>query len=108
MASCIRDSNMQSSPKSWTEAGRSWQSAFQGTARSFLLLMVGIYRTVGTSHLGGACRFEPSCSAYAVEALNKRPVLLALKLILIRLSKCRPGGPYGYDPVPVEDQENRK
>lgn len=65
-----------------------------------LWLLVGIYRTLGTTHLGGCCRFEPSCSAYALEAIQKHNFFSAVYLILKRLFNCRPGGPFGYDPVP--------
>ena len=65
-----------------------------------LLFLLGIYRTFGSTFLGGNCRFEPSCSAYAVDAVQNHSFFPALKLILLRLSKCHPWGPYGYDPVP--------
>lgn len=64
------------------------------------LLLIGAYRTIGTTFLGGACRFEPSCSEYANECFHKYSFLGASKLTLIRLAKCRPFGPRGYDPVP--------
>ncbi len=37
--------------------------------KGVFLLFMGAYRTLGTNHFGGSCRFEPSCSAYAVEAI---------------------------------------
>lgn len=69
-------------------------------AKYLLWMFIGMYRTVGTTHLGGSCRFEPSCSAYALEAIEKHNFFSAIWLILVRLCKCRPGGPSGYDPVP--------
>jgi putative membrane protein insertion efficiency factor len=52
-------------------------------------------------HLAGVrCRHEPSCSAYALEAYRKHPVLRASSLTLRRIVSCRPGGTSGYDPVP--------
>ena len=65
-----------------------------------LLFFIGIYRTIGTTFLGGACRFEPSCSEYAAEAFRKHDALYALKLTSLRLLKCHPWGAQGYDPVP--------
>ncbi|MEK7356324.1 MAG: membrane protein insertion efficiency factor YidD [Bdellovibrionota bacterium] len=58
--------------------------------------------------LGGACRFEPSCSEYAVEAVKLHPPTSAIRLIAIRVCACRPGGRHGFDPVPppaVKPQE---
>ena len=64
------------------------------------LLLVGIYRTVGTQLMGGNCKFLPSCSEYACEAIHTHSPFLALKLVLVRLFKCRPFSDGGYDPVP--------
>ncbi len=87
---------MTSSRRIWTRLGRFFESVF----KSALLLFVGGYRTIGTTHMGGACRFEPSCSEYAVEAIAKHRPLMATRLIAARIVKCRPGGDFGFDPVP--------
>ena len=47
------------------------------------------------------CRFEPSCSIYARQAWRCHSLPVAFSLILLRLWRCRPFGPYGYDPVPI-------
>jgi putative membrane protein insertion efficiency factor len=67
---------------------------------SLAILFIGAYRTIGTSFLGGCCRFEPSCSEYAIECFHKHSFLNALKFTIIRLIKCRPLGPIGFDLVP--------
>jgi len=46
------------------------------------------------------CRFEPSCSRYAYEAFDRHGALRGLWLTVRRLSRCRPGGGEGWDPVP--------
>lgn len=64
------------------------------------LAIVWTYRLLLSPWLGGQCRFTPSCSCYAEEALRVHPPGKAFQLILFRLSQCRPGGHYGLDPVP--------
>ena len=46
------------------------------------------------------CRFTPTCSAYAVEALETHGAVRGAWLTVRRLARCRPFGPYGWDPVP--------
>jgi uncharacterized protein len=46
------------------------------------------------------CRFTPTCSHYAVESLSRHGARRGLLLTARRLGRCRPGGPYGFDPVP--------
>jgi len=46
------------------------------------------------------CRFTPTCSAYALEAVESHGVAKGVSLAARRLARCRPGGPSGYDPVP--------
>jgi uncharacterized protein len=50
------------------------------------------------------CRFTPSCSSYALEALQRYGTLRGVVLTLRRLSRCRPFGPSGWDPVPSPDR----
>lgn len=51
-------------------------------------------------HYGPACRFDPPCSAYARAAILRDGLLRGLPLALSRLLRCRPGGAYGFDPLP--------
>ena len=68
---------------------------------SALLFFIGLYRTIGTTYLGGCCRFTPSCSEYAVDVIrNKHSFLSASFLITRRILKCRPFGDIGFDPAP--------
>ena len=53
-----------------------------------------------TAFFGSQCRFEPTCSQYGLQAFQRYPFLEAFKLTAKRLSRCHPGGPHGYDPVP--------
>jgi hypothetical protein len=65
-----------------------------------LILLVRAYQVALSPHLGNCCRFEPSCSAYCIEALRAHGVLKGSWLALRRIMRCRPFGPSGYDPVP--------
>jgi putative membrane protein insertion efficiency factor len=49
----------------------------------------------------GCCRFEPSCSRYAVEALQKHGAARGMLLTVKRILRCNPWGPAGWDPVPA-------
>ena len=61
---------------------------------------LGVYKLILSPLLGPACRFAPSCSEYAAEALIKHGPLRGSRLALRRFCRCRPGGASGYDPVP--------
>ncbi len=65
-----------------------------------MALPVHAYRMVLSPWVGRSCRFEPSCSAYALEALERHGALRGGWLTLRRLSRCRPGGGFGIDDVP--------
>ena len=68
--------------------------------RPFATLLVRGYRFAVSPVLPKSCRFEPSCSAYAEEALQKHGFFRALVLIAGRIGRCHPFHPGGYDPVP--------
>ncbi|MGI9261625.1 MAG: membrane protein insertion efficiency factor YidD [Woeseiaceae bacterium] len=65
-----------------------------------LLGLVWLYRTAISPLLGANCRFEPSCSAYAEEALRVHGGIKGGWLALKRICRCHPWGGSGYDPVP--------
>ena len=65
-----------------------------------LIGLVTAYRLLVSPVLGPACRFAPSCSAYAIEALRVHGALHGTLLALRRVLRCHPWGGHGYDPVP--------
>lgn len=67
--------------------------------RHFLLWMIRAYRYLISPLFGPSCRFEPSCSQYAMDAIGRYGALQGLGLILIRVLKCHPFHPGGIDPV---------
>ncbi len=68
--------------------------------RAGLVLLLRIYQAILSPLMPAACRFEPTCSAYAVEAVQRHGPIRGLWLAARRLSRCRPGGGGGDDPVP--------
>lgn len=65
-----------------------------------LLLAVEAYRVALSPLLGGFCRYQPSCSVYAEEAIRRHGARVGGLLALKRLARCHPFQPGGYDPVP--------
>jgi uncharacterized protein len=65
-------------------------------------LVSGAIRTYQLARSGhvSPCRFTPTCSQYALEAVQTHGAWRGLGLAVRRLGRCRPGGPSGYDPVP--------
>jgi len=75
-----------------------------GPVARVLLVPVNFYRRWISPVLPPSCRFEPSCSAYAVEALSTHGALRGSWLTVRRLLRCGPWHPGGYDPVPPPRQ----
>ncbi|MDQ8161289.1 MAG: membrane protein insertion efficiency factor YidD [Gemmatimonadota bacterium] len=68
-------------------------------ANLFILLVRG-YQLTLSPIFGGACRYYPSCSAYAIEALQRHGALHGGWMALRRIGRCHPFRPGGFDPVP--------
>ena len=71
----------------------------RGVAR-FLLVLVEAYRVILSPFLGGHCRYVPSCSVYAEEALRRHGAARGARLAALRILRCHPFRPGGPDPVP--------
>jgi putative membrane protein insertion efficiency factor len=67
------------------------------------VIAVRAYQLLLSPFAGGACRFHPSCSHYAIDALQTHGVLRGLWLAARRVSRCHPLGSAGFDPVPPRD-----
>jgi len=72
----------------------------RGLPQRLLLLAVEAYRVTLSPLLGGHCRYEPSCSRYAEEAIRRHGAGAGVRLAVLRLLRCHPFRPGGYDPVP--------
>ena len=68
--------------------------------RSLLIGVLEIYRRTLSPLLGPSCRYEPSCSRYAIDALERYGAMRGGWLALRRLARCHPLGGFGPDPVP--------
>lgn len=68
--------------------------------RSLFLLLIRGYQWVLRPMLGPSCRFYPSCSCYAHEAISRHGAWRGLRLTASRLARCHPWNDGGYDPVP--------
>jgi putative membrane protein insertion efficiency factor len=66
-----------------------------------LIALLRLYRRFVSPLLPPACRFEPSCSQYAEEALRVHGFARGLALVIRRLARCHPWGGEGHDPVPA-------
>ncbi|MCM2358408.1 MAG: membrane protein insertion efficiency factor YidD [Geobacteraceae bacterium] len=60
---------------------------------------IGLYQKYLSPFTGRSCRFYPSCSHYSVQSLQKYGLVKGVRLIVVRLAKCHPFHPGGYDPV---------
>ncbi|AVW92170.1 membrane protein insertion efficiency factor YidD [Celeribacter baekdonensis] len=67
-------------------------------------LPVRAYRLIFSPWIGYNCRYQPTCSAYAMEALEKHGALKGSYLTMRRIGRCHPLGGTGYDPVPDPKQ----
>jgi putative membrane protein insertion efficiency factor len=68
--------------------------------KALLLALIRGYRLVLSPWWGGQCRFTPSCSEYAAEAIERHGSLSGTWLAMRRLARCHPWCPGGFDPVP--------
>ena len=71
-----------------------------------LIQLVRFYRLAVSPWLGANCRYDPTCSSYAIEALQKHGVLKGGWLAARRIARCHPWGGSGYDPVPADPEEH--
>ncbi|HEY4743270.1 MAG TPA: membrane protein insertion efficiency factor YidD [Desulfuromonadaceae bacterium] len=68
--------------------------------KSITLLVIRLYQKLLSPFLPAACRFHPSCSEYSRESILRHGFVRGAWLTLLRLCKCHPFHPGGYDPVP--------
>ncbi len=72
-----------------------------------LILSIKFYRLFLSPLLGNHCRFYPTCSNYALQALKRYSTFYAIKIIIIRLIRCNPWGGSGIDLLPKSNAKNK-
>jgi uncharacterized protein len=84
--------------------GRIFFSALSSVIGDLLRGLIGAYQLLIAPLLLPSCRFEPSCSHYAQEAITEHGARRGIVLTLKRLARCHPWGGSGYDPVPPHSE----
>ena len=79
---------------------------FEKSIKIFILIFLKVYKFLISPFLGTNCRFSPSCSDYAHEAIANKGVIKGGGLAIKRLTKCHPWGKSGYDPLNKQKKEN--
>ncbi len=74
-----------------------------GGRRGVAVRLIRLYQTLRAGRMS-PCRFVPSCSEYAAEAIEQHGLSRGSWLAARRIGRCRPGGGYGYDPVPERER----
>ena len=74
--------------------------AWNQLPRRALMGLVQAYRLLLSPWLGSSCRFEPTCSAYSLEALDRHGAAAGTYLTVARIARCHPWCNGGFDPVP--------
>ena len=85
-----------------TALGRSLRGASRGAAAELLLFGIRFYQAVFARLMPVGCKFYPTCSHYAAEAIERHGAARGARLALARLWRCRPFTQGGFDPVPDE------
>ncbi|MCL1892050.1 MAG: membrane protein insertion efficiency factor YidD [Alphaproteobacteria bacterium] len=73
--------------------------------KQILLFLIKLYQYGISPMMGSRCRFFPSCSVYAKQAIEKYGAWRGAWMAIKRISRCRPGAGFGYDPVPASPAE---
>jgi putative membrane protein insertion efficiency factor len=71
-----------------------------------LIVLIKIYQYMLSPLMPPTCRYLPTCSAYAAEAVQRHGAIVGAWLALRRLARCHPWGGHGYDPVPKKCASN--
>ncbi|MFT6705427.1 MAG: putative membrane protein insertion efficiency factor [Flavobacteriales bacterium] len=76
--------------------------------KKIFILPIRFYQLAISPILGSKCRFQPTCSQYALEAIMEWGVIKGMWLGIRRIFKCHPWGPHGHDPVPENPKRKKE
>ncbi|SEL33465.1 membrane protein insertion efficiency factor YidD [Parapedobacter koreensis] len=77
-----------------------WEKVIKAALGSIFLVLIKAYQLLLSPMLGASCRYSPTCSQYAVEAIRKYGPFKGGWLAVKRIARCHPWGGHGHDPVP--------
>ena len=84
------------------------KSKWQHSVRRLAVWAIRLYQIAISPLFPASCRFTPTCSQYAIEAVERFGILKGGWLSLKRIARCHPFHPGGYDPVPERETNNEK
>ena len=76
--------------------------------KTLVKLIIRAYQLLISPYLGNNCRFYPTCSNYALEAIEKKGLILGIKMAVVRILRCNPWGGSGIDMICEKDAKNKK
>ena len=76
--------------------------------KTLVKLIIRAYQLLISPYLGNNCRFYPTCSNYALEAIEKKGLIVGVKMAVVRILRCNPWGGSGIDMVCEKDAKNKK
>lgn len=76
--------------------------------KKLLVRLIRFYQRNISARRPPCCRFTPTCSAYAIEAIERFGAFKGTGLALYRILRCNPLGGHGYDPVPLKKEKSKR
>lgn len=73
--------------------------------KQLFIIPIKLYQKLISPLIGPSCRYSPTCSHYAIEAINEWGILKGGWLAIRRISSCHPWGGHGHDPVPKKKEQ---
>jgi len=105
---CSSRMSIQLFHKCFNKQFASMKSQWQRSVRRLAVWAIRLYQIAISPLFPASCRFTPTCSQYAIEAVERFGILRGGWLSLKRIARCHPFHPGGYDPVPEQETNNEK